>query len=282
MLDGNYVMDNHALPNWTSGRIYAPWPVSAATGINAFRLELDVRPRETLSKANNVRIQIFNWNSLSYFELMENDNDNLQLRFSGQILAQTPLNGFPDRWHHVILDRSSTGYWVVTWDLGGSNQTILQGQDEWNDAIIPYLTLQCDGNYSIVNGAYFDNLVISTPPYVYPGEFVVDDHTEALWHFNENAGTVAHDATPHGYDMNLQDGAGWQAPGWNNTPSSVDLTDPDAKVSSDYTIGNGWTSLTIDAYIYATQINNQHPIVSRTDFWNIDAVSYYFKVRRTA
>jgi hypothetical protein len=281
MLDGNYVLDNRALPNWTSGRIYAPWPVSAVTGLNDFRLELDVRPRETMSSANNVRIQIFNWNSLAYFELMENDNDNLQLRFNGQIVTQTPLNGFPDRWHHVIMERCSPNHWTVIWDAGGPNQTTLEGQDNWYESTIPYLTLQCDGYYSTVNGAYFDNLVMSIPPYIYPGEFTVDDHTAALWHFNENSGLMAHDATLHHYDMALQDGAGWHTPGWNNTPSAADMTDEDAKLNSNYTVGNGWDAITLEAWIYPTRIGPytgwfcDHPIITRQEFHNVSDCSYF-------
>jgi hypothetical protein len=281
LLEGNYVLDNRALPDWTSGRIFAPWPVSAVTGQNDFRVEFDVRPRETLSSANNVRMQIFNWNSPSYFELVANNNNNLKLRFDNQTITQLPLNGFPDHWHHVVMERVGSGDWTVIWDAGGSNQTTLTGQDGWGNSTIPYLKLQCDGYYSTVNGAYFDNLELSLPPYTYPGEFVVDDHTAALWHFNDNTGTIAHDATTNDYDMELQDGARWHDPGWNNTPGAAQLTDPDAKLNSDYTVGNGFEALTLEAWIYPTQIGPytgwfcDHPIITRQEFHNVSDCSYF-------
>ena len=110
--------------------------------------------------------------------------------------------------------------------------------------------------------------------------FIPDANTFGLWHFDEAPGTfVAFDASGNGYNMALQNGAQFSgSAGYYD--SGVDLTDPDARVASIWTVGNGWTALTIDAYIYATQINNdEHPIVCRTDFWNIDEVSYYFHVR---
>jgi len=132
---------------------------------------------------------------------------------------------------------------------------------------------------------YLDEVRISNvdryPMVSYPGEFVVDDHTAALWHFNENSGTIAHDATAQHYDMVLQDGAGWHAPGWNNTPSSVDLTDPDGKVNSNYTVGNGWNAITLEAWINPTQIGpptgwfDGHPIITRQEFHNVSDCSYY-------
>jgi hypothetical protein len=132
---------------------------------------------------------------------------------------------------------------------------------------------------------YLDEVRISNvdryPLSSYPGEFVVDDRTAALWHFNENSGLVAHDATSNNYDMSLQDGAGWHAPGWNNTPSAVDLTDPDAKVNSNYTVGNGWDAITLEAWIYPTQIGPytgwfcDHPIITRQEFHNVSDCSYF-------
>lgn len=158
---GSHVLDCHAQPMGFSGRIYAELPDLGYGGTDEFTLEFDVHPSATLTSANNVRIQIYNWETYDFFELMENDNSNLQLRVNGSTISQVPLNGFPQRWHHVVMHKAANGWWTVTWDEGGSNQTVIEGQSPWGgptQTLVPILQLQCDGYYNAVNGAYFDNI----------------------------------------------------------------------------------------------------------------------------
>ncbi|NQS96835.1 MAG: T9SS type A sorting domain-containing protein [candidate division Zixibacteria bacterium] len=115
------------------------------------------------------------------------------------------------------------------------------------------------------------------------GEFIVDDYTAGLWHFNEATGTyIAYDATSNGYDMVLQDGAEFTGAGF--FAGGADLTDDDAKVNSAHLVGNGWDALTIDAWIYPTQIGpvqptcDYHTIVARYEFHNISDASFYFMI----
>ncbi len=107
---GSHVLDCHAEPMGFSGRIYVGLPDVGFGGTDVFSLEFDVHPRETLTSANNVRVQVWNWETYDCFELMENDNENLQLRANGTTVAQVALNGFPDRWHHVLMARASSGF----------------------------------------------------------------------------------------------------------------------------------------------------------------------------
>ena len=108
--------------------------------------------------------------------------------------------------------------------------------------------------------------------------FEPDEYTEALWHFNEATGTyTAYDATGNGYDMALEDGAEFTAAGLYG--GCADITDPDAKINSNYLIGNGWDTLTIDAFIFPTEITGpEHPIVERYRWHNVADPSYYLTI----
>ena len=88
---------------------------------------------------------------------------------------------------------------------------------------------------------------------ILPDQFSVDENTVALWHFNENEGNIAYDATDNDYDLILQDGAGWSNPGRFGLSKS-DLTDQNAKLNSNHVFGTGWDKLTLEAYIYPTQL----------------------------
>ncbi len=112
----------------------------------------------------------------------------------------------------------------------------------------------------------------------YTQPFTPDEFTEALWHFDEEPGEdIAHDATGHSYDMILLDGAEFTTSGFFD--NGVDLTDPDGKVDSDYLLGNGWDALTIDAFIFPTEITGpEHPIVERYRWHNVADPSYYLTI----
>ncbi|MCX6639362.1 MAG: T9SS type A sorting domain-containing protein [bacterium] len=110
--------------------------------------------------------------------------------------------------------------------------------------------------------------------------FLPDANTQGLWHFDEAAGnTIAFDASGHGYNMVLQNGADFTSSGYYG--GAVDLTDPDARVNSVYTVGNGWGAITLEAWIYPTQIGpatgwfDGHPIITRQEFHNVSDCSYY-------
>jgi hypothetical protein len=110
--------------------------------------------------------------------------------------------------------------------------------------------------------------------------FQPDANTAGLWHFDEAPGnSIAYDASGNGYNLVLQDGAVFSPSGYFS--GAVDLTDPDAKVNSAYTIGNGWNAITLEAWIFPTQIGpstgwfDGHPIITRQEFHNVSDCSYY-------
>ncbi len=104
-------------------------------------------------------------------------------------------------------------------------------------------------------------------------ELPFDENTVALWRFDEGEGDVAADESDNQYQLDLSNGAAWTEEGWSN--SAADMTDEDARLTSDLLIGNGWDALSIDAYIYPTAINNEHPILYRMDWHNVSDPSYY-------
>jgi len=61
----------------------------------------------------------------------------------------------------------------------------------------------------------------------------------------------------------------------------ADMTDPDAKLNSSHTVGNGFDALTLEAWIYPTQIGPytgwfcDHPIITRQEFHNVSDASYF-------
>ncbi len=104
--------------------------------------------------------------------------------------------------------------------------------------------------------------------------FEPDEFTEALWHFDEMPGTyIAFDATGNGYNMALEDGAEFTPAG--QYAGAVDMTDPDAKINSDYLIGNGWDELTIDAHVKLTMFNpDENPVVERYQYYASNPAYY--------
>jgi predicted outer membrane repeat protein len=103
----------------------------------------------------------------------------------------------------------------------------------------------------------------------------VDRNTAVLLHFDDEEGEIALDATENGFDMNLENGADWELPGWDNTPSAADLTAGAARINSNHIVGNNWDAITIEAFIFATVINNEHPIVYRMEWHNVADPSFY-------
>jgi hypothetical protein len=118
------------------------------------------------------------------------------------------------------------------------------GAPVWNDGNdLADLTVNGLGNawqrgfamlpeYNCGTGAYTPNpvgltcIVIRVPG---GGEFPVDDHTIALWHFNEATGGALHDATGHGNDGTIY-GAAW-APGRFGTALHFDGIDDYVRVA---------------------------------------------------
>ena len=120
----------------------------------------------------------------------------------------------------------------------------------------------------------FDNVLVTAEE----SPFTPDEFTQGLWHFDEAQGTyIAYDATGNGYDMVLQDGAEFTNAGL--FAGGADLSDEDAKVNSSHLVGNGWDALTIDAFIFPTEITGpEHPIVERYRWHNVADPSYYLTI----
>ncbi|MCG2824966.1 MAG: DUF2341 domain-containing protein, partial [Thermoplasmatales archaeon] len=70
--------------------------------------------------------------------------------------------------------------------------------DFWYDTFIDTSKIDCMENVTVENG----DVKLA------PGEFTVDEHTVALWHFNEGSGTTTYDETPNDNDGTIN-GATW-------------------------------------------------------------------------
>ncbi len=194
---------------------------------------------------------------------------------------------------HVISEEGllETGRWqhvAMTWSAGDELILWIDGvevaSDECNGGAVmnspDRLTVGYHWNNNWYPDDYFhgdiDEVRISDVVRYFPGEeYPVDEYTEALWHFNEGNGSTAYDASGNGHHLTLSDGASWTDLGWCH--SAADMTDADAKLSSNHLIGNGWDELTLEAYIYPTLINGPyHPIICRCDWHNVTDPSFYF------
>ena len=178
---------------------------------------------------------------------------------------------------------------TITWEHGGGfcSFDVLLSRDEgtnwetldtglygfaidwtWNAGVTPPPSDEClvkivghyEGNQICDNSDGVFSIIGESP-------FTPDEFTEALWHFNEAAGTyTAFDATGNGYDMALEDGAEFSGAGLYG--GCADIIDPDAKINSDYLIGNGWDELTIDAHIKLIEFNpDENPVVYRYEYY---------------
>lgn len=100
--------------------------------------------------------------------------------------------------------------------------------------------------------------------------FGVDSHTWVLCKFNECSGSIALDETSNHNDLNMLDGATrWQ---YGQCGTAADLTAPNAKLSSTHIIGNGWTAITLEAWILPTQLipSTHHPLIVRYHYYTGD------------
>ncbi|NQU05463.1 MAG: LamG domain-containing protein [Calditrichaeota bacterium] len=133
-----------------------------------------------------------------------------------------------------------------------------------------YLIIHTVDGETSVNLAEIDSITFTTVEEEDPEPFEVDENTAALWHFDENEGDIAFDATENDYDLNLEDGATWSDPG-RIGQSKSDLTDGDAKLNSDHVFGTGWEAITLEAYIYPTQLSDEEHhghIITRYTYYN--------------
>jgi hypothetical protein len=218
-----------------------------------------------MSTANRGLFMRLNFNNLTWrWELQIYQNDSLLFCQSTEYDS--------DRWINVQMRRDADHFWQVIWDNNGTNELSTIVRDDLPIMNNPLLWVTPGGYLTNTGGFYLDDIVITVP-------FETDAHTFGLWHFDETAGTIAFDASGNGYNMNLQDGAGWGNIGYYN--NCADLRVNGSKVNSNHLIGNGWDEITIEAYIFPTVIGpytgwcDGNPIVSRYEWYNVADPSYF-------
>ena len=96
-----------------------------------------------------------------------------------------------------------------------------------------------------------------------PEPFAVDHDTHGLWHFNEENGEEAADASPNRFTLTLNDDAGWTKEGVFE--AGIDLTADGAGINSTAIIGTGWEEITVEAWIKPDMFlaDRFQPVVAR-------------------
>jgi len=75
-----------------------------------------------------------------------------------------------------------------------------------------------------IDEARISNSVRYTGPFVPASRFTSDANTVGLWHFDEGAGSIAYDSSPHGRHFSLQGGYAWVAGNTGNNSPAAQFT----------------------------------------------------------
>ncbi len=109
-------------------------------------------------------------------------------------------------------------------------------------------------------------------------EYIVDEHTTGLWHMNEGEGMEAIDASPNGFNGEIQGVAQWGEEGWKKEgePDHSFAFDGNTRINVGFIpelINPASNSITIEAWVYPENLNGWHVICSH---WSGPEGAYHF------
>ncbi len=164
MHEGDYALEVWGY--WNDTGIFG---VPLGTMPEVWTIEFDVYPRDTMTQFNNVYMGMsegmpwaggaYDWSNMFY--LQQEDLDILYTRWELDHQEQVPIPDFGFREHVVRMERNY-GDWEITWDVGGPNERVIYGFDNFSTLDDLYLWVGAGPYYESENGAHFDNFVVTT------------------------------------------------------------------------------------------------------------------------
>jgi LruC domain-containing protein len=176
-------------------------------------------------------------------------------------------------------------YWGVSWNATTAWRDSLFGslnvtgfntiRGSWMDSFYDYsrIDLTLSEKILVNNG----DVTIRKPV---PQPFKVDDHTVALWHFDEGSGSKVYDATTNNNDGTIK-GATWTSGMWDDALKYDGSGSQHVEVPQDPSL-NLTSQFTIEAWVFREKNTNRDMIVSKEhayylqiDYSNILALNIF-------